>query len=183
MRPRQESGLLKVDAPATLQAGERSAINFHYEIPASKPRYGSINDVLEIWVDGIKSEKVILVHGVAIDPPNKTLKDRAPKVEASEIIIKFGAVKRHDSERTEHFAITNKGKAPLKIRAVEVLHSTVTLSLSEGDEIAPGETRNVELRLNPLRIDYGPLSERIRIVTNDPEHPMRTLRVTAIVVE
>ena len=31
--------------------------------------------------------------------------------------------------------------------------------------------------------DYGVWVDRVRIITNDPAHPMQTLRVTAIVVE
>lgn len=177
------SGVLSIGYPKQLAPNEQGEIVITYSVPVGSERFGTVDTMVDFEVNGRHSEAFISVTGIIIDNRDKIDYNCAPKVEVMKNIVKFGAVKRHDSERIEHFAITNKGKAPLKIRAVEILHSTVTLSLSEGDEIAPGETRNVELRLNPLRIDYGPLSERIRIVTNDPEHPMRTLRVTAIVVE
>lgn len=154
-----------------------------YTAPVGSMRYGTVDAMVDFEVNGKHSEAFISVTGIIIDNLDKIDHNCAPKVEIMKNIVKFGAVKRHSSERVDRFVIENKGSAPLKIRAVEVLHSTVTLNLSAGDEIAAGEKREVELRLNPLRIDYGPLSERVRIVTNDPEHPMRTLRVTAIIEE
>ncbi len=176
-------GVMQLRYPEQLAPNSEGEIIIVYDAPVGSERYGTVDAMVDFEVNGKHSEAFISVTGIIVDNQDKIDPNCAPKVEVMKNIVKFGAVKRHDSERIDHFTIENKGSAPLKIRAVEVLHSTVTLSLSAGDEIAVGKKREVEIRLNPLRIDYGPLSERIRIVTNDPEHPMRTLRVTAIIEE
>lgn len=180
LQPRQESGLLKVDVPATLQAGERSAINFSYEIPASKPRYGSISDVLEVWVDGVKSEKVILVHGVAIDPPNKALKDRAPKVEVSEIIVKFGTVKHSEAPHTRRLTLRNAGSSELILQAAEC-RAPFACRFPVGVRLKAGEELEGEITLSPHEGEYGFLSGQLLLVTNDPERPARRIRINATV--
>ncbi len=179
----QPCGVMELLYPERLAPHESGKITITYNAPIDSQRYGTVDAMVDFDINGRHSEAFISVTGIFIDNRDKIDHNYAPKVEVMKNIVKFGAVKRHDAERIDHFVIENKGNAPLKIRAVEVLHSTVALSLSAGDEIAAGEKREVEIRLNPLRIDYGPLSERIRIVTNDPEHPMRTLRVTAIIEE
>ncbi len=176
-------GVMQLRYPEHLAPQEQGELTIIYSVPLGSSRYGTVDAMVDFEVNGKHSEAFISVTGIIVDNSDKIARNCAPKVEVMKNIVKFGAVKRHEEQRIDHFTIENKGTAPLKIRAVEVLHSTVTLSLSAGDEIAAGERRDVELRLNPLRIDYGPLSERVRIVTNDPEHPMRTLRVTAIIEE
>ena len=179
----RQCGVMQLRYPERLDPHAEGEITIVYTAPVGSMRYGTVDAMIDFEINGKHSEAFISVTGIIIDNLDKIDHNCAPKVEIMKNIVKFGAVKRHSSERVDRFVIENKGSAPLKIRAVEVLHSTVTLNLSAGDEIAAGEKREVELRLNPLRIDYGPLSERVRIVTNDPEHPMRTLRVTAIIEE
>ena len=176
-------GVMQLHYPERLGPNEQGEITIIYSVPEGSDRYGTVDAMVDFEINGKHSEAFVSVTGIIVDNRDKIDSNCAPKVEVMKNIVKFGAVKRHEQERVDHFTIVNRGTAPLKIRAVEVLHSTVTLSLSAGDEIAVGEERKVELRLNPLRIDYGPLSERVRIVTNDPAHPMRTLRVTAIIEE
>lgn len=176
-------GVMQLRYPERLAPNEEGEITIIYSVPEGSLRYGTVDAMVDFEINGHHSEAFISVTGIIIDNRDKIDPNCAPKVEVMKNIVKFGAVKRHDSERIDTFTIENKGTAPLVIRAVEVLHSTVTLSLSAGDVIAVGEKREVKLRLNPLRIDYGPLTERVRILTNDPTHPMRTLRVTAIIEE
>lgn len=47
---------------------------------------------------------------------------------------------------------------------------------------AGGQT-SFEIRLTPAECDYGAVVERIRIVTDDPERPVLTVRATAVIVE
>lgn len=176
-------GVMRIGYPERLAPHQQSEITITYDAPIDSLRYGTIDGMVDFEVNGHHSEAFISVTGIIIDNRDKIDPNCAPKVEVMKNIVKFGPVKRHEAERVGYLTIENSGSAPLEIRAVEVLHSTVTLSLSAGDTIAAGESREVELRLRPLRVEYGPLVERIRIVTNDPAHPMRTLRVTAIIEE
>lgn len=179
----RESGVVQLRYPERLAAGGEGEIAITYGVPIGSERYGTVDVLLDFEINGRSSEAFISLTGIIVDNRDKIDPKSAPRVEVMKNIVKFGAVKRHGDERIDSLTIENKGTAPLKIRSVEVLHSTVKVSLSAGDQIAVGEKREVKLRLNPLRIEYGPLSERVRIVTNDPEHPMRTVRVTAIIEE
>lgn len=176
---RKGSGLLAVDAPKVLQPGERSAINFSYTIPASEPRYGTIEDVMTLRVEGRASEKVLLTHGIAIDPRTKMSEEKPPKVEMSENILKFGAVKHDGEPRRLSFEVTNIGSSELKIRALECdppFHAKLSKQ-----SLGVGEKARCEVELRPREGEYGFVMSQLRIITNDPEHPVRRLRVNAIV--
>ena len=47
--------------------------------------------------------------------------------------------------------------------------------------IAAGGEAQVGIRLTPSDCEYGVAVERIRIVTDDPERPMLTVRATAVI--
>ena len=79
--------------------------------------------------------------------------------------------------------LTNNGSGELIIRAVEFKNRALECSLKAGDRIAAGKSVTVTFRLSTADADYGVWVDRVRIITNDPAHPMQTLRVTAIVVE
>lgn len=176
---RSASGLLTLDYPKVLQAGEKSAINFIYTIPASEPRYGTVEDVLTIRVEGVESEKVLVTHGIAVDPRTKKSEDRAPKAELNKNILKFGAVK-HDGERQRlSFEVVNVGSSELKIRALEVMppfHATL-----DRQSLGVGEKARCEVELHPREGEYGFVSGQLLLITNDPERPLRRVRVNAIV--
>lgn len=181
LRPRRQSGLLTVDAPSQLAAGERSAVNLRYEIDAAEPRYGTIRDALEVWIDGRRCEEVLLVaHGIGVDRPSKSLKEHPPKVEITENILKFGALKRGGAVARRSLTLRNTGEAPLLLRAVEC-GAPFAAHFAEGLSIAPGESRTIEVSLDPAKAEAGFATALLLVITNDPEHPMRRVRLTAIV--
>ena len=67
----------------------------------------------------------------------------------------------------------------MTVRAVE--NRVFGCTLRPGDRIAPGGEMKIGVRLTPAECDYGVAVERIRIITDDPEHPMLTVRVTAVI--
>lgn len=180
LRPQVASGLLAVDAPQSIAPGERGEIGLGYRMGPQSPRYGTIRDVLEPVVDGRSTGLALVVHGIGADNPADTPEERAPKSEISGNIVKFGPVKRTDASRTQEFTLSNTGRGDLIVRAVEC-GGHVGVSLASGARIAPGRSLRVEVRLDPRGADFGPLTDRVVLITNDPLRPMRRLRVTAIV--
>lgn len=77
----------------------------------------------------------------------------------------------------------NSGQAPLTVRTVEGCAEGTSVSLKAGDCIAAGERRRVGITVKPHQKGYGPLVERIRIITDDPLRPMRDIKITMIVEE
>ncbi len=180
LRPRKESGLLKVTAPTLIAAGERGDINFIYANPAEGTRYGTISDALEVLVDGRSIGTTVVVHGIGVDHPNNITKDSTPKSEMSENIIKFGAVKAGKGVRRQSFRLQNVGNGELIIRAVEH-NDGFGCSLRAGMRIAPGGYLDVEATLDPAHFTAGIVTGYLTLITNDPERPMRRLRMTATV--
>ena len=98
LRPEVASGLLSVDYPQTIAPGARGQINLGYLIPADRPRYGTIRDAMQVFVDGRSRDVRIVTHGIGADNPARMPEGRAPRCEISENILKFGPVK-HNAPR------------------------------------------------------------------------------------
>lgn len=179
LRPRERSGALEVDYPTRIAPGARGEIALAYFIPADKPRYGTLSDTFEIAVDGRSSGTLLMAHGIGVDNPAASGKKR-PEAQLSENILKFGAVKRRGPVVRQRFTLSNTGDGELIVRAVEHGQRIAT-SLTPGQRIAPGGSFEAEVTLDASQQDYGVLTDRLMIVTNDPARPMRRLRVTAIV--
>lgn len=176
------SGLLTLDYPRRIAPGEKGEINLSYLIPAGKPRYGTIRDVINITVEGRTSKTVLMAHGIGTDNPKNTPHDKAPKAEMEDNILKFGSVKRTSSRKSLPITLSNKGLGPLMVRAVES-DGRIGSTLRPGQQIAPGATFKAEVTLDPGEQAFGVLTDQLLIITNDPNRPMRRIRVTAIIEE
>ena len=182
LRPLTTSGLLRTEAPTTIAPGERGSINVSYLIPAEQPRYGTIDDALEVVVNGRSNGTILVTHGIGVDSPAENPGGEIPRSEYSENILKFGPVKRSESLRRLALTLSNTGTADLIVRSVEG-EGHVATTLAPGLRIAPGGTFRAEILLNPKDQEYGVLSEHLVVVTNDPVRPMRRIRITAIIEE
>lgn len=178
--PMLQSGILTVDVPSVLAAGERSAINFCYTNPTEAPRYGTLRDSFTLRINDRASDKVLLSHGVGVDRPTKTQKEHPPTMELSENILKFGAVKRSAGVQRKSLTLYNRGVSDLVVRAVECGEG-LAASLAEGAQVTAGEALPFEVKFDPTHADYGFTTLWLVVVTNDPNRPMRRVRVTALV--
>lgn len=180
LRPETASGLLAVDYPRRIAPGARGEINFAYRIPADAPRYGTLRDAFAVLVNGRRSETALVAHAIGVDDPAATDKATAPQAQVSDLILKFGPVKRSAPVQRMTFTLSNVGGSDLIVRAVEC-RGRVGVSLAPGRRIAPGGGCRVEVTLDPARQEYGLLTDHLLVVTNDPARPMRRVRVTAII--
>lgn len=180
--PTRRSGLLRVEAPATLRPGERAEIRLRYELPDPSDRYGSVEDLLTLRIDGRDAPIQLMTHGIAVDNPDRPDENFTPKAEIDKYIIKFGVLKHDTALQRQPFRLTNTGDGPLIIRAVET-DGGVGCTLRRGQTIRPGASLTAYATLDPAQQEYGFVSGRITVVTNDPAHPMRRLRITAVVAE
>ncbi len=184
LRWQQRSGLLTVEAPEVLAAGGRGELKLHYGVPAQSDRYGTLTDVLAVDIDGVRSRTTLSVNAIAVDRYDAAVDDMAsPDMELSKKFIKFGELKRGATAEDGSVTVSNNGSGELIIRAVEFKAGPLECSLKAGDRIAAGQSATVTFRLSTADVDYGVWVDRVRIITNDPAHPMQTLRVTAIVVD
>lgn len=181
LRPIRTSGLLTVEAPPRIHAGERTAINLTYLNQTEAPRYGTIRDAMELWIDGKKANLVLVAHGIGVDRPTKSIKEEPPMVELSENILKFGAVKADSVPIRRTLTIRNTGHSSLILRTIESEKTATTFA--DNTPIAAGGSLTGEVIFDPAKAEYGFFTEQLLLITNDPKHPMRRVRVTATVEE
>ena len=101
-------------------------------------------------------------------------------MDLSENMLKFGAVKRHNGPRQLPLTLHNRGTSELVIRAVECGKGLST-SLTAESRLQPNESLACTVSFDPAEADYGTVTAWLVLITNDPNRPMRRVRVTATV--
>lgn len=172
---------LEFYCPAEVEAGERVVINFVCLLPENSAIYGSLAYSVNLLVDGKKATYPFIINGLAIDSRDGNANNCAQMIVLSENFIKFGAVKCAHAKHARSIEVLNNGDRPLVIRKIELSGEGLTAKLVGDSTIAPKEKRVIEVELNPAKLPYGAVVERLRIISNDPKMPVMTIRVTAIV--
>lgn len=175
----QTSGLLAIEAPEVLQPGEEATVRVVYRVPEEYGRYGTVNDRYALEVESRRQSVRIAARGILVDAPQAS--GAAPAARLSSGAVRTGDLKRGE-KRPVAITLRNEGGAALHVRAVEVPEGT-TCTLEAGTQIAPGGSVPFEAGIDPSGRDYGIASERIRIVTDDPKHPVLRLRITANIID
>lgn len=180
LRPKQASGFLDAEYPRQIAPHEKGVFTFSYTLARDASYYGTIQEVLELLVNGKPSRKYIYLHGFSVDDPHSVNQEKAPEWQLSKNIITFGPLKRANTPAKQRITLTNTGKSPLVIRAIEAPQG-VGCSLHPGDNIRPGETREISVSLDASQQEYGTWSRRMILIANDPLRPVQSIRLTAII--
>ena len=186
VRPEKSSGLLRVHAPSQLAAGAKGEIRLEYAVPEACRRYMTADEVLQVLVDGRPAEIRLTANAIVVEKYAPSAKFPAPQAQLNKNIANFGAVKHSTSASSRRLMIANNGGDALIINAVECAGDgagAVSATLKSGTRIDGGESVEFDVLLRPDKADYGFVSVRLRIFTNDPVRPMRQIRVTATVEE
>ncbi len=180
--PKLKSGQLSCEKAILLRPGESRALDLIYSIESESALYGSIEDSFTMWVDGVASVMPLTVTGIIIDSEEAMIGDRGSAQALFESnTIKFGERKATAGVQSQSFVLRNIGREPLVVRKVECGEGVGCL-LKEGESIAPSESCEVVLTMNPDDFDYGAVAERVIFILNDPKQPVKQLRVSAIFV-
>lgn len=176
LRPLRSSGLLQLDYPRRLPPGAEGEIVFSYDLRTEAPCYGTLRELLAVFIDGRQTPVEIFLHGFAVDAP-PAAEEKSARWELNKNIINFGSLNRPHEPAEQRLVVANRGSAPLVIRAVEAPEG-VECSLRPGDTVAPGRQREVVVRLTG-QDDAALLRERLVLIANDPLRPVMSLRLTA----
>jgi hypothetical protein len=184
LSPRETSGLMSIEAPSQIQAGEKTEIKISYFVPPQSKRYGTLQDMFCLEVNGRLTTTFITANAIAVDKFDRDTDDISrPSCELSKKIIKFGDLKYGKKGEDSSVVISNDGETDLIIRAVEWNTNSVQCSLQPGTIIKPGSWQRITLEIDTSKCNHGVWVDRLRIITNDEQHPMQSIRVTAIIVE
>lgn len=175
--------------PMTLRPKEVGAITILMEARAVK-RKGRVTTTLPVKIHSDGKKEVsgeIRVSGNVIDNFSRLSaaeKAKAPVAELSGTLIEFGKLPNKRSivpliggKVTGTFEITNSGKSTLSIYSVSSDDERVDISGGKR-ELKPGATATYKVTLRPKEIKTK-LEALINVVCNDPNGPIRLIKVTA----
>ena len=181
---KEQSGLLTIDAPAVMKAGQRGEFVISYFVPEGSKRYGTMNDIFSLIISGKEARPLLSAQVIAVDKFDANQEDMsAPIAELLKKIIKFGDVKHGSKVVDASLTLANNGERDLIIRAVEWQSKALECSLKAGDIVKAGQKVTLKFTLDSSQCDYDLWVDRVRIITNDVQHPMQSIRLTGVVVE
>ena len=179
--PVSTSGALDIRYPTVLQPKQRAAIDFGYNISKRSDIYGSLQEVYDIEIDHKKSYHKVIISGIAIDKRELSSDKEWQKIQLSENFIKFGTLKRSATEVCRAIEIYNIGLEPLIIRKIECTNASFRTKLSGRTSIPKDGKSTLIVAFDPSESDFGAITGRITIISNDPQQPTKSFRVSAIV--
>lgn len=183
MRPVGAGGLLRIHAPSRLAAGEKGEIRLEYSVPVGSGVYATADDAAEVLIDGRASETRLTANAIVVEKYAPSAEFPAPQAQLNKNIVNFGTVKHGSAMRSQRLTIANNGGDELIVNAVEFAGESaaaVSTTLGSGVRIDGGESVDFEVCLRPSDAEYGFMTVRMRIFTNDPVRPMRQIRITAM---
>jgi len=110
-------------------------------------------------------------------------KGKAPSIQLTSTSVDFGKVENKNSilglggKETRTFEITNKGKSALMIYSVTSDDSLIDITGGK-KELKPGASASFKIAIRPKDFKVK-LESTVTIVCNDPNGPVRLLKVTA----
>jgi hypothetical protein len=163
-------------AGGKLLQGVEAEISFAYDLRTIKSVYGMISDKVYLSIDGRRCEQPITTAAIVVD--NFSGQDRAgaAECEIAPAFHNFGRVKAGQALSKE-ITISNAGKSPLIIRAVSTRKGSAT-SLKAGTVIEAGKSLQFTVSLS-AEGGTGVKTGGITIIVNEPNYPMREVRVAA----
>lgn len=174
------SYLIAEISPKVLSPGETGEITLLFDGHLVK-KPGRYSLFLNLIVGEGKKEVKGNIHVSAnvVDDFSKlsaTAKANAPQIQLSSTLVDFGALPNKGKVSRE-FKVTNIGKSRLVIHSISSENELLSIQGSKR-EIKPGTTVTYTVQLHPKEIKTK-LETLINIVCNDPNGPVRLIKVTA----
>lgn len=177
--------------PETVKPGEQATITVTYH-SGLNDEWGLVQDTFtmetgpasgysSVAVAGITHIDVTAVVNEDFSVLSKKEKAKAAVAEISDVKIDFGKISRVGECIKKNFKITNRGKSELKIRRIYTLDEGVEIFVDK-NEIKPGKTINVEIRVNPEK-QGDMLNAKVLVLTNDPDNSEQTVRLVGQMIE
>jgi hypothetical protein len=172
---RDPNPLLSISAPHSVCAGCSGEITLTYDLSRGNG-WGMFNDEVLIRVNGEGPSYTVMVTAIGTDNFDNVNRNSAPRGVLMPSFINFGMV-RAGAAQEGTITITNEGAGPLIIRSVGY-SGGASSSLKEGDSIAAGGSMRVSARLATTAGERR-FQGSIIIIFNDPDRPMRDIRLIA----
>ncbi|MFR9650338.1 MAG: DUF1573 domain-containing protein [Rikenellaceae bacterium] len=174
------SQLLNINYPKRIAPSQSAEITFNYLIDGDSGIYGAVMDSFDLYIDGRLSRYPITILGHVTEQFTQESKESAPRATLANRTLRGGNIKRSQGRVHLETIIENTGISELIFRKVTV-DSGLECSVKSGDRVAPGESQDIYITIDPSRFDYDLFTKYITFTTNDPEQPMQRIRVNGVV--
>ena len=104
-----------------------------------------------------------------------------PVIKLSSTNLEFPKLKEKQ-KKSQTVLITNNGKSPLQIQDMQVFSMALGVKLKK-HILQPGETTKMKITVMAKNIGRTKSSPRVLMITNDPKHPMVTVKVKASILK
>ena len=166
----------------TLPPGGKGVMTLSYDLREAD-LWGRLNDEFHLVINGTPAKTRFSATGIATEDFSSLSQqelDQAAKAIFSSQYYHFGNLKA-GSIRKREFTITNSGNQPLRIQYLKQgPHTTVTLH--EGMTLNPGQRITFTATLNTTGVESGRFMDNTVIILNDPQRPMREIRLAATIL-
>lgn len=165
--------------PRTVAPGEQ-VTTICYLRSGEPGAYGIIEDSVLIS-DGRREFWLPFTANVVEDFSKMSASERekAPRGTLSAESIDMGEFDRDSAALTGSVTIGNEGKNALEIRRVYSVDRGVSAE-TDRTAIKKGKTATVSVRVDPAQLQGDLLNARVMVITNDPDNPVRTIRVVGM---
>ena len=167
--------------PTTLAPHEEATINFECALGEDCNKYGTLSYTINMYIGSKPTRHPLIIGAMAIDLRPAQRDNGEAAIALSKKFINFGTINIEDSPRSESLLVSNSGNEPLIIRHIESNNGYFVVSIVGDNRIAAGENREIKVSINPSKLPFGGVVDKVRIVSNAPSQPVVTLRVSAIV--
>lgn len=170
---------ISIVAPTTIAPGEKQDINVTANFPVSK-FWGSVTGQIFLIVNGREQDNPIQINAVATDDFTALKKlpaNRYPKARLSAQYNHFGTVVA-GKQQSKVLQLFNDGSTPLIVRSVEG-ENGAGATLKSNTTIEAGKSVTFTTTLKPKEGSRESVLGIVRIITNDPNRPMREIRLAA----
>lgn len=169
--------------PAVLQKGEKGTITL--KLDAGK-LHGMGLTQTSLYLarfpgDKVSDENEIPLNVVLLPDFSKLSQyelSRAADIKLSANQIDFSEILKRKRKASQYIFVTNTGKSPLHIGALQVFHPAVSVKLKK-NVLQPGETAKLKVMLDSRLIGKRRSHLRLLIITNSPAHPKELIDLKA----
>ena len=179
---RRGSGLLDIWCPGVVRPGEKAELVLTYRPDSTLSDVGFQRDTFSLAVAG-QFESIPVDAQVAVVEvfPGQDKHVPVPGLSISNSYLNLHDIPADSPDRTLPYTVRNIGKAPLTIRSVDCPDG-ISCSLRQGTVVEPGRTVQFVLTVRFSAFPEGKFFETVRVLSNDPARPVKSLLLAARIV-
>lgn len=165
--------------PKTVGPGEQLSVICYFR-SGGKDLWGLVEDSVRLTTG--RDEFVLPLTAIVNEDFSKLSAselDKAPVAKLGEKSADFGRLDRAGKAVSREVTLTNTGKNTLEVRRVYTCDPGVSVEIDK-TSLKKGKSAVIKVTVEPSKLPGDLLNARISVISNDPEHPVQTLRAVGM---